>query len=206
MNSSLRSSTLLSFAALLLVGAVLVAGCGGSDGDGSSVPDLIAALPEDDELGPGWDRITEPRSAEEAAASTLCEVDLNDGMIEGAKIDLADPADNGASMFFRRYESSDAAGAALQEAGDLIGRCPADALGPDVTFDVEILPAPGAGDEAIAAIFSIPETVETLGEEFGWTLVRTGDVVRSLQYTPSEVGSNVASDLDALARAVGATQ
>jgi len=205
MNSCLKTPRLLCVAGLLLICTALLASCG-ADGDETPVPDLTAALPEDDELGPGWDRITEPRTADEAAASTLCEVDLNDGMIEGAKIDLADGSGNGASMFFRRYSSVEGASQALREASDMIGGCPPNALGPDVAFSVQTLPAPEAGDEASAAVFTIPETAQTLGEEFGWTLVRTGDVVRSLQYAPAEVGTDVAGDLDSLARAVGSTQ
>ncbi|MDH3227819.1 MAG: hypothetical protein OEM67_12140 [Thermoleophilia bacterium] len=58
----------------------------------------------------------------------------------------------------------------------------------------------------LASPESIPETAQTLGEQFGWALLRTGEVVRSLQYTPADVGSEVAGDLDSLARAVGATQ
>ena len=117
------TSTVLAAAALLAVIGVLVGGCG-SDGEEGSVPDLIAALPDDDELGSSWVRISEPRTAAEAEALTLCDVDLNDGMIEGAKIDLADARDNGASMFFRRYESADQASEALREASRLIARCP----------------------------------------------------------------------------------
>jgi hypothetical protein len=205
MRSGSTTSTSLAAAALLAALAALVGGCGG-DGEESPVPDLAAALPDDNELGPGWVRISEPRQAAEAEASTLCDVDLNDGMVEGAKIDHADAQENGASMFFRRYESADAASEALREASELIAGCPPNALGGGVSFSVEVLPAPDAGDEASAAVFTIPETPQTLAEQFGWTLVRTGDVVRSLQYTPASPGGGVAADLDMLARAVGATR
>lgn len=167
--------------------------CGGGE------ESLVAALPESGELGEGWQRASDPRVGAGAEASTLCATGLDDRMLEGAKIDLI-RAEDFVSTYFRRYADADAASSAFAMAADRISRCES-----AEEFAVLTVSAPDAGDDSFSAIFSAPGTDPALVGDFGWTLVRTGTVIRSLQLIPGPAAADVEDDLRPLTEAVAAT-
>ena len=194
--------------AIALVGVVLVAAaCGGGlDGGSPSDSALIDALPDNGDLGAGWARVTEARVGDPAESLDLCGVQLNEGMIEGAKVDLANDREDFASTFFRRYADADAARRAFREASERITQCPETDIGGGRSTGVTTVTTPNAGDAAYGALFTVPPTDASLLEQFGWTLVQTGDVVRSLTYSPAEPRPSTADELIGLAEAVAATR
>jgi len=189
-----------------LVGFGAAACGGGSDGGASNAGALVDALPGDGELGAGWVRISEPRVGDGAEASTICGVQLNVGMIDGAKIDLANDREDFVSTFFRRYTDAETARQAFGAATEKIASCPSNGVESDAAATVSTIPAPEAGDAAYGAVFNLSATDSRLAEEFGWTLVRTDDVIRSLQYFPTESRATTGGDLRALAEAVATTE
>lgn len=181
-------------AVVVTIAVALLAACGSSDS-----ASLVDALPESGELGDGWERASDPRTGDEAEASTLCATGLDDGMVEGAKIDLIRDEDF-ASAYFRRYADVAAAESAFAMAADRISRC-------ESAEDFAVLPvdAPDAGDDAFSALFSAPGTDPAFVGDFGWTLVRTDDVIRSLQFIPAPGAGGVEGNLAALTEGVADT-
>ena len=159
---------------------------------------MIDALPEDGELGSGWERVSAPRAGDDAEPSSLCDTALSAEAVESAKIDLARDEDF-ASTFYRRYEDEDGAVAAFATAADRIARCES-----AEEFAVLEVGAPSAGDATFSAVFAAPGGDPALAGDFGWTLVRTGAVIRSLQLIPAASG-DLETELRLLAEALART-
>ena len=190
-----RLSVVLSTVALAL----------GAIGCAEEPATLADALPRDGDLGERWLRVSEPRTEAASEASTICGVQLNAGMTEGVKLDLADDREDFVSMFFRRYDDAATAEAALRAASRRIAACPPGGVDLGERVSMRTIPDPGVGDASFGAVFTVAGSAAQLPSEFGWALVQTGDVVRSLQFYPVEPRTSTATDLRDLARAVAAT-
>ena len=192
-NSRRRPAIVLAVALLL---AAFLAGCGSGDGPGGDADALAAQLPEDGALGQGWQRVSGVRIGADAESSGLCDSGLDDGVAAGAKVDFARGEDF-ASAYFRSYADPASADRAFARAAERIGRCSS-----SEGLDVRTVAAPAAGDAAYSAVFSAPGADPAAEAALGWTLVRTGSVVRSLQFIPAAEGSGLDDDLGQLTAAL----
>lgn len=195
-STSTRRRRAVAVALALTILTALGTGCGSGDQAGNDVDALAAQLPADGALGPGWERVSAVRLGEDAESSGLCSSRLDEGVVAGAKVDFARGEDF-ASAYFRSYPDAVSAERAFGRAADRIGGCSS-------AEDLEVRPvaAPTAGDAAYSAIFWAPGADPSTDAALGWTLVRTGAVVRSLQFIPAAESRDLEADLRSLTDAL----